>query len=116
MNRITTWLITGCVTLETAEHALYRAGARSRAGRRIALIGGGVALNLGGLALWYALIRTMKIGVAAPLVGAAGYVTIALAGRVFFHERVGVRRWAGIGIILIGLALIARWGQETPWR
>jgi drug/metabolite transporter (DMT)-like permease len=37
-----------------------------------------------------------------------GYVLSALMGRVFLHEQVSWRRWAGIGIIMLGVILVSR--------
>jgi uncharacterized membrane protein len=36
-----------------------------------------------------------------------GYVLVALAGRVFLHEQITVRRWAGITLIMAGVALVS---------
>jgi len=41
-------------------------------------------------------------------VTSVGYVLSALMGRVFLHEQVSWRRWAGIGIIMLGVILVSR--------
>jgi drug/metabolite transporter (DMT)-like permease len=37
-----------------------------------------------------------------------GYVMTALAGRFFLHEHISIWRWAGIGLIVLGVTLVAR--------
>jgi uncharacterized membrane protein len=37
-----------------------------------------------------------------------GYVMTALAGRLFLHEDISRWRWAGIGLIVLGVMLVAR--------
>src|ERR1700678_2286529 len=36
-----------------------------------------------------------------------GYVLVALLGTVFLHERIGVKRWSGILLIVAGVALVS---------
>ena len=36
-----------------------------------------------------------------------GYVLVALAGKVFLHEQVTEKRWAGILLIVLGVALVS---------
>ena len=39
-------------------------------------------------------------------VTSVGYALTALAGQVFLHETVDWKRWAGIGLIVAGVALV----------
>ena len=41
-----------------------------------------------------------------------GYVLVALAGRMFLNEQIGGKRWAGIVLIMAGVALVS--GGTTP--
>jgi uncharacterized membrane protein len=43
--------------------------------------------------------------------GAFGYATLTLFAVLFLHERVSVRRWAGVVLICIGVLLV---GQTKP--
>src|ERR1051325_12167076 len=36
-----------------------------------------------------------------------GYVVVALIGRVFLHETISLSRWAGIALIMLGVALVS---------
>lgn len=39
-------------------------------------------------------------------VTAIGYVLVALEGTLFLHEEIGLKRWAGIVLIMAGVALV----------
>jgi len=41
-------------------------------------------------------------------VTSAGYVLAALAGRFFLHEEISLARWLGIGLIMMGVAMVAK--------
>src|ERR1041385_1172465 len=36
-----------------------------------------------------------------------GYVIVALIGRIFLHESISLARWTGIGLIMLGVALVS---------
>jgi uncharacterized membrane protein len=40
-------------------------------------------------------------------VTAIGYVLVALVGWAFLNERIPFKRWAGIGLIVAGVALVS---------
>jgi drug/metabolite transporter (DMT)-like permease len=44
-------------------------------------------------------------------VTSVGYVLVALVGRVLLHEQISNRRWAGIALIMAGVALV---GGDAP--
>ena len=41
-----------------------------------------------------------------------GYVLVAIAGKVLLHEQIGGKRWAGIVLIMAGVALVS--GGTVP--
>ena len=45
-------------------------------------------------------------------VTSVGYVLVAIIGRVFLHESISVTRWAGIVLIMAGVALVS--GGSAP--
>lgn len=49
-------------------------------------------------------------------VTSVGYVLVALAGRVFLNEQITVQRWAGIALIMAGVALVSRGTPQTAPR
>jgi len=44
---------------------------------------------------------------------ASGYILTAVLGQVFLNEAVSVVRWAGIGLISVGVLLVAETGPRT---
>jgi len=68
-----------------------------------------VALGVVLLIAWMLSRMTMlswaDLSYVAP-VTAIGYVLVALEGRLFLHEEIGLKRWAGIVLIVAGVALV----------
>ncbi len=68
-----------------------------------------VALGIVLLILWMlarmALLSWADLSFVLP-VTALGYVLSAVLGRVFLHEQISTRRWAGILLIVLGVALV----------
>jgi uncharacterized membrane protein len=75
-----------------------------------------VALGISLLILWLfshmALLSWADLSYVLP-VTSIGYVLSALAGRLFLHEEITRWRWAGILLIVAGVALVAR---TAPYR
>jgi len=73
-----------------------------------------VALGVALLVLWMmsrmALLSWADLSYVLP-VTSIGYVLVALVGRLLLHEEITDRRWAGIALIMIGVALV---GGSTP--
>ena len=70
-----------------------------------------VALGVSLLIVW--LISQMTLLSWADLsyvlpVTAVGYVLVALVGRFFLHEDISPERWAGIGLIMMGVMMVSR--------
>ena len=68
-----------------------------------------VALGVALLILWQmsrmALLSWADLSYVVP-VTAIGYVVVALIGRFLLHERITAQRWAGIVLIMAGVALV----------
>lgn len=46
-------------------------------------------------------------------VTSVGYVLVALAGKVLLNEQITTKRWAGIGLIVAGVALVSGGTPQT---
>lgn len=66
----------------------------------------GLLLYIIAVVLWIAVLSRMEVSLAYPL-AAVGYAINALAARLWLGERVSMRRLAGIGIIILGVAIVA---------
>ncbi len=56
--------------------------------------------------LWSAALKRLDVTVAHPI-GSLVFVVTLVAARLFLGERISPRRWAGIGLIVAGSALVA---------
>lgn len=102
-------LIGLCVLLETVEQCLFRLAGR-RAHQYYFFIIPGVLLNIIGLLLWLFVLKSTQLGTALPLM-AANNVTVAIAGKFLFGERVNLRRSIGIALIAVGFVFVAGQSQ-----
>jgi drug/metabolite transporter (DMT)-like permease len=74
-----------------------------------------VALGVLLLVLWtvarMALLSWADLSYVLP-VTAIGYVLVALVGKLLLHEQISAQRWAGITLIVAGVALVS--GGSAP--
>ncbi len=57
--------------------------------------------------VWLMVLSRVDVSYAYPMLS-IGYIVVALFGKIFFNEPVGLERWAGIIIICIGVYLLTR--------
>jgi drug/metabolite transporter (DMT)-like permease len=78
-----------------------------------------VALGVGLLIVWMlsrmALLSWADLSYVLP-VTAIGYVLVAIVGRVMLDEQISGRRWAGIVLIMAGVALVSGGSPQTVPR
>lgn len=69
----------------------------------------GIAVYALEFVLWFAALSRTQLSIAFPFT-ALGYIGVVLASRFILNERVSLRRWVGIGAIVVGVVLIT--GQQ----
>ena len=114
-------ILTG-VLLNAVAQLLLKAGARAIAGvsisagnawmllERVAInppIIGGLACYVVSVGVWILALSRVDVSVAYPMLS-VGYVVNALAAWMLFGEQLSTTRLAGIGVIIIGVWLVAR--------
>ena len=68
---------------------------------------GGAVLTIGaGTALWLTVLYRMDVSRAFPFLS-LGTVAVVAASRLWLGEQVSARRWAGVVLIAVGIALVA---------
>lgn len=67
----------------------------------------GVAIYIVAFANWLYVLRWMPLSVAYPMTSAV-QVLIALGAWIFLHEHLSLLRWAGIGLISLGIVVSSR--------
>lgn len=55
--------------------------------------------------LWFAALSRTQLSIAFPFT-ALGYVGVVIASRYILNERISLRRWVGIGTIVVGVVLV----------
>ena len=122
MNALSFALVLFGVLLNAAAQLLLKAGTNAIgqfefSTANLAPIGWKVATQphiLGGLTcyavsvvVWIMALSRVEVSIAYPMLS-IGYVVNALAAYVLFGEAVGLQRLVGIGIIVIGVYIVAR--------
>ena len=70
-------------------------------------IAAGITCYVVSLVVWIMALSRVEVSIAYPMLS-IGYVANALAAWYFFGEAVSVMRLAGIGVIIIGVYIVAR--------
>ncbi len=108
-----------CVLLATAAEIFLKLGAEATAdpesawswtgltGLRSGWVWWGILASVISLFNWLATIRKLPLTIAFP-VGNAVHILVPLSSWIFLSEAIMPRRWAGIGLVLIGLLIVAR--------
>ena len=122
MNAVSFALVLFGVLLNAAAQLLLKAGTNSIghfefSSANLVPIGWKVATQpyiLGGLmcyaisvVVWIMALSRVEVSIAYPMLS-IGYVVNAIAAYVLFGEAVGIQRLVGIGIIVIGVYVVAR--------
>lgn len=74
-----------------------------------------VVIGLGlyglGAAVWIVVLSRVPLSFAYPMLGLS-YVMVVLVSVLFLHEHVPLIRWAGVVLIVVGVALVGQTGER----
>ena len=76
------------------------------------LVAAGVSLLIVWLLSHMALLSWADLSYVLPVTSIA-YALAAVVGRVFLHEQISLARWAGVALIVVGVALVGRTVPRT---
>ncbi len=122
MNAASLTLIPTGMVLNAAAHLLLKAGANAIGPFQFAMdslipvrlkcafephIAAGLVCHVVSLAVWVLAQSRVEVSIAYPMLS-IGYGLNAIAARYLFGEAVGMMRLAGIGVIIIGVYVVAR--------
>lgn len=67
----------------------------------------GLALAMLGSAMlvWLAVLQRLPVGIAYPMLS-LNFVWVTLAARFIWREPVNLRHWCGVGLIIVGIAVL----------
>src|SRR5688500_18297396 len=118
---LTTWLLLGFAIVGNATaNILIKAGA-ARIGETKTLVEfaskaltspaivGGAALFVIVLGAYSAVLMKAPLSIAYPMMTSLGFVIVILASAIFFKETIHPMQIVGLGLILVGLWLVARY-------
>ncbi len=108
-----------CVLLATAAEIFLKLGAEATAdptnawswtgltGLRSSWVWWGILASVISLFNWLATLKKLPLTIAFP-VGQAVHILVPLSSLVFLGEAISSRRWIGIGLVLVGLMIVAK--------
>ena len=104
---MTTWLWLILASLLTCAGQLCQKQATrpAKAGRRGAHIMLWLGLALLALGCGLVVLQHLPVGVAYPMLS-LNFVWVTLAAKAFWHEKVALHHWLGVGFIIIGIVIL----------
>jgi drug/metabolite transporter (DMT)-like permease len=108
-----------CILLATAAEIFLKLGAEAVAnpasawswtglnGLRSGWVWCGIIVSVISLFNWLATLRKLPLTLAFP-VGNAVHILVPLSSWIFLGEAISGRRWCGIGLLLLGLMIVAK--------
>jgi drug/metabolite transporter (DMT)-like permease len=108
-----------CVLLSTAAEIFLKLGATEVAdpdsawswtgltGLTSRWVWWGIVASIVALFNWLATIRKLPLTIAFP-VGNVVHILVPLSSWIFLGEGIGLRRWLGIALVLLGLMIVAK--------
>jgi drug/metabolite transporter (DMT)-like permease len=111
-------IILASVACSSLAHFVLKLGANALAGHAIgqgmlaAALGNGWiwlggTLHVSALGLWIVALSRAELSFAYPFI-ALGFVATTVASAWILHEPVSIMRWGGVGMIMLGVVLVAR--------
>src|SRR3954462_9162432 len=111
MTLISFWFILAGVLLNATAQLLLKAGTNAMPlGTRRAIephILAGLACYVISVVVWVVALSRVPVSIAYPMLS-IGYVVNALAAHYLFGEALSAMRMTGIGVIIVGVFLVAR--------
>lgn len=101
-------LVVACAAIEGCAQVCLKKAALATAGKRAWTLAGVAIFGLEA-ALYTVALHLLDVSVAYPL-GALSFVSVILFSRWLLREQIDRGRWAGVGLILVGCALVAAQG------
>jgi len=71
------------------------------------MLAGLASFGLAFLAYRQVLLRGIPLSIAYPIMTTAGFIIVLAASNFFFHEKLDLQQWTGIGLLVAGIWLIA---------
>jgi multidrug transporter EmrE-like cation transporter len=99
----------GAISLDAGAPVLWRTAAGLAQNPSIL---GGLACYAVSVVVWIVALSRVEVSIAYPMLS-IGYVVNAWLAWWLFGEDVNLQRWLGIGVIVVGVVLVARSGSSS---
>lgn len=84
----------------------HPSGESRAAWRAYYAVAGLALLALGsGMLVWLVVLQRLPVGVAYPMLS-LNFVWVTTAAKAFWHEKVALHHWLGVGFIIIGIVIL----------
>ena len=83
-------------------------GVRQNKGQLMLWLGLSILLLGCAMLVWLQVLQTVAVGVAYPMLS-LNFIFITLAAHCFWREPISLRHWAGISLIVAGVAVMGAW-------
>lgn len=110
-------LIFACVALDVSREVLFKKAAGAQGAGFFPFVSASMSWGAVGAAVWAAeillwaqVLARMPLNKAFPIMSLT-YAATPLAAYVVFNERISNARWAGIGLVTVGAAIIGASGH-----
>jgi drug/metabolite transporter (DMT)-like permease len=98
-------LIILCGAIEGLAQVFFKQSALATDGKRL-WVGAGIALFIVQALVYTGALKFVEVSTAFPI-GSIAFVVVAILSRQFLREPVTRSRWIGIGLIVVGVTLLA---------
>lgn len=113
MNTIGMIIFLIAILLNAAANILMKASAVHKSDEAIDqilnpfMLAGLASFGLAFLAYRQVLLRGIPLSIAYPIMTTAGFIIVLAASHYWFHEKLDIQQWVGIGLLVTGIWLIA---------
>jgi drug/metabolite transporter (DMT)-like permease len=98
-------LVIACGVIEGVAQVCFKKSALAPQAR-LTWVGAGVALFIAQAGIYTGALRFVEVSTAFPITS-VGFIAVAVLSQRFLGEPVTRPRWIGIGLIVVGVALLA---------
>ena len=98
-------LVVLCAIIEGIAQVFFKKSAQVERAKRV-WIAAGVALFVLQALIYTGALQFIEVSTAFPI-GSAGFVIVAIFSQRFLNEPVTQTRWIGVGLIVLGVGLLA---------
>jgi len=110
MNTLNIILLGFLIIIETFQQVFFKLSGQNAKEKNVFLFWA-IIMYLVYLVIWFRLLKDIPLGIALPVMG-LNYAAVAIVGKLFFKEKICIKRWCGILLIILGLCFVGIGGAN----